>query len=143
MLLSKTETSYCTIPLINHVIEVLKHERVKQLQNKLIFVSKYNKEFEDYISVWEDGHFKAPEYVSKKFHKIFKNNSELPMIRFHDLRHTCASLLVALNVPMKIISKILGHHGINITMDYYADVPVNVMRNELNKIGNILFKDIT
>lgn len=46
----------------------------------------------------------------------------LPTIRFHDLRHTCISLLVALGEHPRVIMQIAGHANINITMDVYAHV---------------------
>lgn len=46
----------------------------------------------------------------------------LPKIRFHDLRHTCATLLLSKNVNPKIVSEMLGHANIAITLDTYSHV---------------------
>ena len=46
----------------------------------------------------------------------------LPQIRFHDLRHSCASLLLAEKVPAKVVQSILGHSSYHLTMDTYSHV---------------------
>lgn len=137
----KTEKSIRKIPLIEKVIKALKEEKKKQIENKLMFGDKYINEYEEYVSVWEDGKFKDPGYVSKKFHKILLQNPELPMIRFHDLRHSCASLLVQAGVPMKIISKILGHSQISITMDFYANITIEAEKEAFKKFEDFLDKN--
>jgi integrase len=55
--------------------------------------------------------------------------AELPQIRFHDLRHTCATLLLLKNVNPKVVSEMLGHATIAITLDTYSHVLPN-MQNE-------------
>jgi integrase len=50
----------------------------------------------------------------------------LPQIRFHDLRHTCATLLLGRNVNPKIVSEMLGHATIAITLDTYSHVLPNM-----------------
>lgn len=137
----KTETSIRKIPLIKKVSNVLKEEKKKQIENKLIFGDKYIKEYDGYISVWEDGRFKEPGYVSKKFHKMLLKNPDLPLIRFHDLRHSCASLLVQAGIPIKIISKILGHSQINITMDLYANINIDAEKEAIKKFESFLNKN--
>jgi integrase len=61
--------------------------------------------------------------------KQLLNRAELPQIRFHDLRHTCATLLLTRNVNPKIVSEMLGHATIAITLDTYSHVLPN-MRNQ-------------
>jgi len=62
-----------------------------------------------------------PGRFSHKFQDLLKKN-DLPLIRFHDLRHSHASLLVKLGVQPKAISQRLGHSNIGITMDLYAHI---------------------
>ncbi len=52
--------------------------------------------------------------------------AELPQIRFHDLRHTCATLLLTKNVNPKVVSEMLGHSNIAITLDTYSHVLPNM-----------------
>ncbi|MED9855223.1 MAG: site-specific integrase, partial [Oscillospiraceae bacterium] len=79
----------------------------------------YCKEYLDYIFVNEMGERLKPSYLSDGFKRILEQN-DLRRIRFHDLRHTCASLLLANNVPMKKIQEWLGHSDFSTTANIYA-----------------------
>ena len=61
----------------------------------------------------------TPAYVTTHF-KLMVDSNGLKHLRFHDLRHSCASLLVASGVPMKAVQEWLGHATYNITADYYS-----------------------
>jgi integrase len=50
-------------------------------------------------------------------------------IRFHDLRHTCASLLLAQGVPQRVVMDVLGHSQLSITMDLYSHVMPSALRD--------------
>ena len=62
-------------------------------------------------------------------------------IRFHDLRHTCASLLVSLDVNMKVIQKYLGHSNMSTTADIYSHLDVNATGEAGMKLGKLLADD--
>lgn len=67
----------------------------------------------------------------------------LPMIhrngvRFHDIRHTCVSLLLDLGVPPHVVRDIVGHSDIEVTMTIYAHVSLDDKRNGLGKLGDVL-----
>jgi len=64
--------------------------------------------------------------------RALRKRAGLDAIRFHDLRHTCATLLLASNVNPKIVSEMLGHASIAITLDTYSHVLPN-MQNEAAK----------
>jgi integrase len=68
-------------------------------------------------------------YVTKHRFKPLLKRARLPQIRFHDLRHTCATLLLLKNVNPKIVSEMLGQSSIAITLDTYSHVLPN-MQNE-------------
>ena len=72
-----------------------------------------------YLCVDEVGNIIRPNYVSEQFPKLLKSNG-LRAIRFHDLRHSCASLLLANGVPMKQIQEWLGHSDFSTTANIYA-----------------------
>ena len=72
-----------------------------------------------YLCVDEVGNIIRPNYVSEQFPKLLKSNGLRP-IRFHDLRHSCASLLLANGVPMKQIQEWLGHSDFSTTANIYA-----------------------
>ncbi len=62
----------------------------------------------------------------------------LPDIRFHDLRHTSASLLLAAGVHPKVVPERLGHSQISVTMDIYSHVLPTMQRDAADKIGAML-----
>ena len=57
----------------------------------------------------------------RSFHALLER-ANLPSIRFHDLRHSCASLLAAQGVPARVAMEILGHSDIRITQNIYTHV---------------------
>lgn len=75
-----------------------------------------------------DGSILKPDYVSHKFNQILKDNNLKP-IRFHDLRHSCASLLLANKISMKDIQIWLGHSSYNNTANIYTHVDIESKQN--------------
>jgi integrase len=65
------------------------------------------------------------DITTHRFKPLLKR-AELPQIRFHDLRHTCATLLLTKNVNPKVVSEMLGHSNIAITLDTYSHVLPNM-----------------
>jgi integrase len=59
-------------------------------------------------------------------------------MRFHDMRHTCASLLLALGVPPHVVREIVGHHDIEVTMTIYARAALGEKLAALRKLGDAL-----
>lgn len=78
----------------------------------------------NYICVDEMGTLISPDYLTASFPKLLKKNN-LRHIRYHDLRHSCASLLLANGVPMKQIQEWLGHSDIATTSNVYAHLDYN------------------
>lgn len=81
--------------------------------------SAYNKQYEEYVCVDALGNLLKPQYVTEHFKIILKQNG-LDKIRFHDLRHSCASLMLANHEDMKRIQAWLEHSTITITADTYS-----------------------
>jgi integrase len=65
----------------------------------------------------------------------------VPHIRFHDLRHTCATLLLAERVNPKVVSELLGHSSVAITLDIYAHVLPDMQQDAVTAIQGVLFPD--
>ncbi len=65
-------------------------------------------------------------YLTSRRFKALLKRAGLPEIRVHDLRHTCATLLLSKNVNLKIVSEMLGHASIAITLDTYSHVLPNM-----------------
>ena len=91
----------------------------RQEKMKLLFGNRYNHEFDDYIYVFENGDLVRPNWVTACFKRLLDDNN-MPHIRFHDLRHSCATLLRHQGVPMEDISKWLGHSNLLTTEQVYA-----------------------
>ena len=116
---AKTDFSLRTMPLVTNFREMLLAKKEKQEHYRKLCGRSYCKEYLDYIFVNEMGERWKPRYLSDGFKRILEQNG-LRRIRFHDLRHTCASLLLANNVPMKKIQEWLGHSDFSTTANIYA-----------------------
>jgi len=62
-----------------------------------------------------------PRNLSRLFEAL-RERAQVPRVRFHDLRHSCASLLFELGVPLRMVMEILGHLQISTTSDIYTHV---------------------
>jgi integrase len=101
------------------VVEALRSHRVRQLEERLFA----GDEWEDWglVVATAKGTPLDQSRVSKHFKRMLRN-AGLPDIRFHDLRHSCASLLLAQHVPARVVMEILGHSNISLTMNTYSHV---------------------
>ena len=116
---TKNKSSRRSLPLVVDFRERLLTLREQQEQNKRVCGNSYNTEYIDYVFVDEMGNLFKPGYVSDAFSKILKKNG-LRHIRYHDLRHSCASLLIKSGVSDKQVQEWLGHSDISTTMNIYA-----------------------
>lgn len=116
---AKTDSSLRTMPLVTNFRAMLLAKKEKQEHYRKLCGRSYCKEYLDYIFVNEMGERWKPRYLSDGFKRILEQNG-FRRIRFHDLRHTCASLLLANNVPMKKIQEWLGHSDFSTTANIYA-----------------------
>ena len=87
----------------------------------------YNKDYPGYICVDEMGRLLSPHYLTEAFAMLLKKHG-LRKIRYHDLRHSCASLLLTNGVPMKQIQEWLGHSDFSTTANVYAHLECNSKR---------------
>lgn len=133
----KTKSSHRTLPLIPQIEEELLIEREKQAELQRVMRSAYSKQHAEYICVDALGHLITPQYVSNHFQVILKANG-LRKIRFHDLRHSCASLLLANNIPMKMIQDWLGHSDMATTADIYSHIDSASKLTSANTIEEVL-----
>ena len=116
---TKNKPSMRTLPLVPAFKEKLLGAKEHQEMNRKLCGSSYSKDYLDYICVNELGVRLRPGYITTAFPKLLEDNG-LRRIRFHDLRHSCASLLLANNVPMKQIQDWLGHSDFSTTANIYA-----------------------
>jgi len=115
----KTETSKRSIAISKDISQILKKVQVEQLKDRIRLGHLYQNN--DLVCCNDNGDFINPKNFSRDFHNLLKANN-FKIIRFHDLRHTHASLLVKLGVHPKEISNRLGHSDIQITMNLYSHI---------------------
>lgn len=131
----KTNSGIRTIAISNNLIKILKKHKIKQMENK-IKLGEYYKE-NNMVCCYEDGRPFNPKRFSAKFHELLEKN-KLQLIRFHDLRHSHASLLVKLGIKPKVISERLGHSNISITMDLYSHLYEEADRQVADMFDNLI-----
>lgn len=139
----KTEESKRTIYISDSLIDELKKHKKIQLLNKLEYGSLYvknifnDKKF-DFIFTWENGKYIHPNYYTLKFSRLIKKMGIEKKIRFHDLRHTNATLLLQQGIDFKVIQTRLGHSDINTTLNIYSHVSTDMQKSATEKLSNLL-----
>lgn len=133
----KTKSSYRTLPLIPVVEEKLLEHKAKLERNQKLFGNSYCKEYMDYVCVDEMGKLFRPNFISDHFGWLLKKYG-LKKITFKELRHSCASMLVAEGIPMKSIQEWLGHSNFSTTADIYSHIDYHAKQQSAAAIGNAL-----
>lgn len=133
---TKTRSSKRSLPLEPIVKSFLLELKEKQEKNKELCGDSYNQEYLEYICVDNCGNLIRPVYVTETFLKLLKKK-KLKIIRFHDLRHTCASILLKNGANMKEIQAWLGHSNYNTTANLYAHLDTSSVTNTGKVITNV------
>ena len=133
---TKTKSSKRSLPLEPIVKSFLLELKEKQEKNKELCGDSYNQEYLEYICVDNCGNLIRPDYVTETFLKLLKKK-KLKIIRFHDLRHTCASILLKNGANMKEIQAWLGHSNYNTTANLYAHLDTSSVCNTGKVITNV------
>lgn len=116
---AKTKSSLRTLPLIGSFREYFLQVKEAQELNKQVCGNCYNYEYDGFVFVDELGERMRVDYLTNAFPKFLESHG-LRRMRFHDLRHSCASLLLANGVPLKHIQEWLGHSDFTTTANIYA-----------------------
>lgn len=133
---TKNKTSTRDVPMSEVLYEVLWKWRIEQkgLRFKLGKDAIYN----DFVcTMLEDGREMKPDLVTQSFHNLLVNNN-LPIIRFHDLRGTLATLLIENDENIKYVSELLGHYDTRTTERYYAKTVKARMKKVATKIDDVI-----
>lgn len=129
----KTKKSDRVVTLFDSTVKFLKDMKTRDKSLKL------QKGIElEYVFHWEDGRPMDPHYIAQNFPLVFESHKDIPKIRFHDLRHTHATLLRKLKVDAKVISERLGHSDVAFTLKTYTHVNTEMQREEVSKAENFL-----
>lgn len=138
----KTLSSNRTLPLLPEIEELLLKRKSEIEKNKFLYGLCYNHKFDDYVFVNDVGDLYLPDFITHYFGDLLKKHN-LKHICFHDLRHSCASLLVANGVPMKNIQEWLGHSSYNLTADTYSHLDFESKKQTANVISKALSNEKT
>ncbi len=91
----------------------------------------------------EDGAPYDPDYISRNYRRVMKDYKiceklKIPYIRFHDLRHTYATLLLTADVNPKVVAELMGHSTVSMTLNTYSHVLPSLKENAISKLENLL-----
>ena len=131
----KTESSIRDIAIPEFIISLLEEYKLWYEEQKLIYGELWTNS--DRLFVQADGKPMHPSTISKWFVK-YVGQIGLPVINFHGLRHTNASLLVAQNIDIAVISARLGHAQISTTLDFYVHPLLSHNRKAGYALENLL-----
>lgn len=134
----KTHNSIRQVPLAPEVAEMLREQIQHNVKRKKQLGDEYHDE--GWLICKEDGSWINPNYLSHHFRDFLASHG-FRKIRFHDLRHTYATLMLKADVPLKVVSSILGHSSITITADLYTHVMEEVKQDAGMKISKVVFGD--
>ena len=129
---TKNASSRRTFPLTVVAEAIFRRAKELEQQNRAAFGREYQENA--YVFKWADGHPYSPDYISHRFNRLLKKH-ELPHIRFHELRHSCASLLIDMGFTLKDVQEWLGHSDIKMTANIYAHLDTARKTNMADSIA--------
>ena len=129
---TKNASSRRTFPLTEEAEAIFRRAKELEQQNRAAFGREYQEN--DYVFKWIDGHPYSPDYISHRFNRLLKKHG-LPHIRFHELRHSCASLLIDMGFTLKDVQEWLGHSDIKMTANIYAHLDTARKTNMADSIA--------
>ena len=130
---TKNASSRRSFPLLPEIKKLMLDIKKQEDANRKIFGREYNDN--DYIFKWDDGRPYSPDFVSYKFGWLLEHYG-FPHIRFHELRHSCASVLIAMGFNLKDVQEWLGHSDIKMTANIYSHLDVTRKQSMAKKLGN-------
>ena len=132
----KTKNSRRTIRLTRGAVEALRTHRKRQAEEKLKLGGLYGDQ--GLVFAGEGGGILNPSNLRQRSFKPLLKNAGLPDISFHDLRHTCASLLFQRNVHPKFVQELLGHSSVAVTLDTYSHMLPGMGGEAADAMGDAL-----
>lgn len=131
----KTERSRRTLPLPAFVLEALRRHRARQLEERLALGAAWQEH--GLVFATERGTPLEPRNVLRRYHTLLAR-AGLPRKRFHDLRHSAASLLLLQGVDLRVVMETLGHSQISLTANTYAHVAQALKREAAERMDALL-----
>lgn len=133
---AKTDRSERVIDLDPRTVDILRTHRTNQRQARRLVGHGYHDR--DLVFAKPDGQPLHPDVFGDAFERRV-TRTDVPRIRFHDLRHTHATLLLQAGVPAKVVSERLGHATVAFTMQVYAHVIPGMQAEAANAFGDLVF----
>lgn len=130
----KTAKSKRKIMLPQFAIETLKRHRTVQLETRLQAGAEWVDK--DLVFSNKRGGFIVPQTLATHFSQLLEEIG-LPHMRFHDLRHSAATLLLSMGVPMKVVQEILGHSNFSTTANIYSHVLPSMQQEAMKKMDDL------
>lgn len=135
---AKTKSSLRALPLNEDLKDRLIEIRKQQGQYQKKFKRSYDKKWLDYVMVDELGGLILPDYITPAWKRLLEKNN-MRVIRFHDLRHTCASLLLNKGkhdgITLKDIQVWLGHSDFSTTANTYSHLDATSKVSSLSALS--------
>lgn len=129
---TKNASSRRSFPLTEEAEAIFRRAKELEQQNRAAFGRVYQEN--SYVFKWPDGHPYSPDYISHRFNRLLKKH-DLPHIRFHELRHSCASMLIDMGFTLKDVQEWLGHSDIKMTANIYAHLDTARKTNMADSIA--------
>jgi len=133
---AKTDHSNRVIALPRTVVGSLRHHKFKLAEEQARLGDAWTEQ--NLVFPNAIGQPIEPSGFRKRWWPRLVKKSGLPYIRFHDLRHTAATLLLARGIPVKVVSEMLGHAGVSITLDLYGHVLPHMQQQAAATMDEIL-----
>lgn len=133
----KTKKSVRVVPLPAHLIDKLRQYQIEQKELRIKVANLYEDNNLVFCNCF--GRYLDSGNILKKFKKILKENN-IPIRKFHDLRHTYATRLFELGEDPKTVQVLLGHSNISITLDTYTHVLDSLKDNAISKLNDLYNK---
>ena len=127
---TKTKRSNRTLVLLDETIPYLKELLAKQKEAGLVM---------DKVVAWMNGKKVQPNSITRMFHTFLRKRG-MGHIRFHDLRHTAATLLANNGTQLKVLQNFLGHNDVKVTLGVYTHDPENAGAQAASSMGQVFKK---
>ena len=133
---TKTDRSRRTIALPPPLVNALRAHRVQQLEERLAASTRWRND--GFVFASRVGSGLEPRNLHRAFKAVLVR-AGIPDIRFHDLRHSAASLMLAQGVSMRVVMEVLGHSSIGLTANTYSHVRPSLVEDATAKVAGVLF----
>ena len=134
---TKNTSSFRSFPMTEEARQIFMNAKALETENQRLFGKAY--QLNNYVFKWDNGKPYPPEYITNHFRKLLKKHG-LPHIRFHELRHSCASLLLNAGFTLKDVQEWMGHADITMTANIYGHLDVARKQNMAQQLSGSLFE---